>query len=150
LFVLVVLRMSGLVRRQEQSTLREKAMRNAGAALVTATNRESIYSATLQAARALVGDEGGLRLLVAADDDPDAFQVVAAAGGVEGIEGTTVSLSILPQWKRDRLQSHRSYEVPTQEAELANSLAVPENGFFLNARLFMNEDLHGLLVVAGP
>ena len=127
LFVLVVLRMSGLVRRQEQSTLREKALRNAGAALVTATNRESIYAATLQAARALVGDDGGLRLLVATEDDPDAFQVVAAAGGTEGVEGTAVSLSILPQWKRDRLQSHRSYEVPTEEAELASSLGMPAN-----------------------
>ena len=125
LFVLVVLRMSGLVRRQEQSTLREKALRNAGAALVTATNRESIYAATLQAARALVGDDGGLRLLVVTEDDPDAFQVVAAAGGTEGVEGTAVSLSILPQWKRDRLQSHRSYEVPTEEAELASSLGMP-------------------------
>ncbi|HEY3213519.1 MAG TPA: diguanylate cyclase, partial [Actinomycetota bacterium] len=151
LFVLVVLRMAGLVRRQELSTLREKALRNAGAALVTATNRESIYTATLQAARALVGDDGGLRLLVATDDDADLFQVVAAAGGAEGVEGTRVSLSILPQWKRDRLQSHRSYEVPTEEAELANSLGMPANAtFFLNAPLFMKEELQGVLVVAGP
>jgi diguanylate cyclase (GGDEF)-like protein/PAS domain S-box-containing protein len=151
LFVLVVLRMAGLVRRQELSTLREKALRNAGAALVTATNRESIYTATLQAARALVGDDVGLRLLVATEDDVDVFQVVAAAGGAEGVEGTRVSLSILPQWKRDRLQSHRSYEVPTEEAELANSLGVPEKAtFFLNAPLFMKEELQGVLVVAGP
>jgi PAS domain S-box-containing protein len=151
LFVLVVLRMAGLVRRQEQSTLREKALRNAGAALVTATNRQSIYTATLQAARSLVGDDGGLRLLVATDDDADLFQVVAAAGGAEGIEGTRVSLSILPQWKRDRLLSHRSYEVPTEDSEIANSLGMPENAtFFLNAPLFMKEELQGVLVVAGP
>src|SRR5512132_1654592 len=151
LFVLVVLRMAGLVRRQELSTLREKALRNAGAALVTATNRESIYTATLQAARALVGDDGGLRLLVATDDDADLFQVVAAAGGAEGVEGTRVSLSILPQWKRDRLQSHRSYEVPTEAAELANSLGMPAHAsFFWNAPLFMKEELQGVLVAAGP
>jgi diguanylate cyclase (GGDEF)-like protein/PAS domain S-box-containing protein len=151
LFVLVVLRMAGLVRRQEQSTLREKALRNAGAALVTATNRQSIYTATLQAARSLVGDDGGLRLLVATDDDADLFQVVAAAGGAEGVEGTRVSLSILPQWKRDRLLSHRSYEVPTEESEIANSLGMPANAtFFLNAPLFMKEELQGVLVVAGP
>jgi diguanylate cyclase (GGDEF)-like protein/PAS domain S-box-containing protein len=150
LFVLVVLRMAGLVRRQEQSTLREKALRNAGAALVTATNRQSIYTATLQAARSLVGNDGGLRLLVATDDDADLFQVVAAAGGAEGVEGTRVSLSILPQWKRDRLLSHRSYEVPTEESEIANSLGMPENAtFFLNAPLFMKEELQGVLVVAG-
>jgi diguanylate cyclase (GGDEF)-like protein/PAS domain S-box-containing protein len=151
LFVLVVVRMSGLVRRQEQSALREKALHNAGAALVTATNRESIYAATLQAARSLVGEEAGLRLLVATDDDPDVFQVVAAVGGDVGVEGTTVSLSILPQWKRDRLQSHRSYEVPIAEAELAAALGVPANAsFVLNAPLFMKEELQGLLVLAGP
>jgi diguanylate cyclase (GGDEF)-like protein/PAS domain S-box-containing protein len=151
LFVLVAARMAGLVRRQEQSTLREKALRNVGASLVTATNRESIYAATLQAARALVGDDAGLRLLVATEPDPSVFQVVAADGGAEGIEGTTLSLSILPQWKRDRLQSHRSYEVPIEEAELASSLGMPSNATFaMNAPLFMKEELQGLLVVAGP
>ena len=151
LFVLVVFRMSGLVHRQEQSTLREKALRNVGASLVTATNRESIYAATLEAARSLVGDEAGLRLLVATEADPDIFQVVAAAGGTEGVEGATVSMSSLPRWKRDRLGSHRSYEVPVEEAELASSLGMPSNSaFVLNAPLFMKEELQGLLVVAGP
>jgi diguanylate cyclase (GGDEF)-like protein/PAS domain S-box-containing protein len=151
LFVLVVARMA-VVRRQEQSTLREKALRNVGASLVTATNRESIYAATLQAARALVGDEAGLRLLVATEaDHPDIFQVVAASGGAERIEGTTVSLSVLPRKKRDRLQSHHSYEVPIEEAELESSLGMPPNSaFVLNAPLFMKEELQGLLVVAGP
>jgi hypothetical protein len=41
LFVLVVLRMAGLVPRQELSTLREKALAQRGAALVTATNRRA-------------------------------------------------------------------------------------------------------------
>ena len=151
LFVLVAARMAGLVRRQEQSTQREKALRNVGASLVTATNRESIYAATLQAARALVGDEAGLRLLVATEDDPDAFQVVAATGGAERIEGTMVSLSVLPEWKRDRLQSHRSYEVPVGEAELATPLGMPEDAaFVLSVPLFMKEELQGLLVIAGP
>jgi diguanylate cyclase (GGDEF)-like protein/PAS domain S-box-containing protein len=150
LFILVVVRMSGLVRRQEQSALREKALRNAGAALVTATNRESIYAATLQAAQSLVGDDAGLRLLVATEDDPDLFQVVAASGGEYGIEGTTISLSTLPQWKRDRLQSHLSYEVAVDEAELADALGMPANSaFVLNAPLFMKEELQGLLVLAG-
>src|SRR5438445_9204681 len=47
LFLLVVARMSGLVHKQEQSAGRERALREAGAALVTATNRESIYAAAL-------------------------------------------------------------------------------------------------------
>jgi len=152
LFLLVVFRMSGLVHKQEQSALREKALSVAGAALVTATNRESIYAATLQAARSLVGDEAGIRLLVASEDEEqDGFQVVAAAGGDEEIQGGSVTLGLLPQWKRDRLQSHRSYEVAIAEAELAGPLGMPVNAsFVLNAPLFMKDELQGLLVVAGP
>ena len=152
LFVLVVLRMSGLVRRQEQSTLREKALRNAGAALVTATNRESIYAATLQAARALVGDDGGLRLLVATDDDPDAFQVVAAAGGTEGIEGDhRVPVDPAP------VEARPAAVPPVVRgpdrgggARGARSACRRTRRSFLNAPLFMKEELQGLLVIAGP
>jgi diguanylate cyclase (GGDEF)-like protein/PAS domain S-box-containing protein len=152
LFLLVVLRMSGLVHKQEQSVLREKALRAAGAALVTATNRESIYAATLDAARSLVGDDAGIRLLVASEEgDPDEFRVVAAVGGDAGVEGDLLSLTSLPEWKRERLRSHRSYEVSVDEAELAEPLGMPANSaFVLNAPLFMKDELQGMLVVAGP
>jgi diguanylate cyclase (GGDEF)-like protein/PAS domain S-box-containing protein len=152
LFILVVIRMAGLVHRQEQSTQREKALRAAGTALVTATTRESIYLATLEAARALVGSDATIRLLVANEDQgSDGFQVVAAAGGPEDVKGRSVSLTTLPRWKRERLQSHRSYEVPIDESELAGVLGLSESSaFVLNAPLFMKDELQGLLVVAGP
>jgi diguanylate cyclase (GGDEF)-like protein/PAS domain S-box-containing protein len=152
LFVLVVLRMAGLVHRQEESALREKALRNAGTALVTATNRESIYAATLTAARSLVGEDAAIRLLVAAEaEDGRTFKVVAAAGGSEDVEGATLDLSILPEWKRQRLQSHRSYEVPVRGAELVSVLGIPSSAaFVLNAPLFMKDELRGTLVAAGP
>ena len=57
LFILVVIRMAGLVHKLELSFGREKALRTAGAVLVTATNRESIYSAAMQAVGA--ADEPG-------------------------------------------------------------------------------------------
>ena len=50
LFLLAIVRMAGLVHSQEQSANRERALRAAGAALVTATNREGIYASTLTAA----------------------------------------------------------------------------------------------------
>ena len=59
-----------------------------------------------------------IRVLVAEEALED-FTVVAAGRGTEEVIGRTISLSILPSWKRDRLKSHRSYEVPTYEAELA-------------------------------
>jgi diguanylate cyclase (GGDEF)-like protein/PAS domain S-box-containing protein len=152
LFILVVIRMADLVTREELSAVREKALRTVGATLVTATSRENIYSATLEAARSLLGDEAGIRLLVATEDrNPNRFLVVAAAGGIRNTEGSTVSLSVLPQWKRDRLQSHQSYEVAIAESELAGMLGMPQTAaFVLTAPLFMKEELEGLLIVAGP
>src|SRR5215211_557673 len=147
LFLLVVMRIAGLVRKQEQSAVRERALRGAGTALVTATNREGIYSAALQAATSIAGEGSVIRVL-AGDEEPETFTVVAASGGEEDVMGETLSLSILPGWKRDRLKSHRSYEVPANEAELAEPLALPaESEFLLSGPLFMKDELRGLLVV---
>ena len=114
---------------------------------MTATNREGIYEATLQAARSIAGESSAIRVLVAEEALED-FTVVAAEGGTEEIIGRTISLSTLRDWKRDRLRSHRSYEVPISEAELAGPLALPEeSAFLLNGPLFMKDELRGLLVV---
>jgi len=51
LFGLVVLRMAGLVRQQERSVVRERALSGAGAALVAATSRDEIARAALDAIR---------------------------------------------------------------------------------------------------
>ena len=147
LFLLVVMRIAGLVRKQEQSAIRERALRGAGTALVTATNREGIYEATLQAAHSIAGEGSAIRVLVAEEALED-FTVVAAEGGTEDVIGRTISLSTLRGWKRDRLRSHRSYEVPISEAELAGPLALPEeSAFLLSGPLFMKDELRGLLVV---
>ncbi len=146
LFLLVVVRIAGLVRKQEQSAVRERALRGAGTALVTATNREGIYAATLQAARSIAGESSVIRVLVG--EDSEDYTVVAAAGGREGVVGATLSLSILPQWKRDRLNTHRSYEVVVEESEIAEPLGfLEESAFLLSGPLFMKDELRGLLVV---
>ena len=148
LFLLVVVRIAGLVRKQEQSAVRERALRGAGTALVTATNREGIYAATLQAARSIAGESSVIRVLVG--EDSEDYTVVAAAGGREDVVGVRLDLSILPQWKRDRLNTHRSYEVAVADAELADPLGFPpESTFLLSGPLFMKDELRGLLVVGG-
>ncbi|HJX06758.1 MAG TPA: hypothetical protein VJ736_01690, partial [Actinomycetota bacterium] len=78
LFVLAVVRMGGLVRQHEQSALRERAMRQAGSALVTATSREQIFEATIEAARTAAGERSILRMLTRTDD---ALTVAAVSGG---------------------------------------------------------------------
>jgi diguanylate cyclase (GGDEF)-like protein/PAS domain S-box-containing protein len=145
LFLLVVLRMAGLVRAQEGSARRERAIREAGAALVTATNREGIYAATLTAARALAGSSA---IRVLAGQDGETFSIVAAVGGQVDPD-TSVSLSVLPAWKRERLQSHRPYQVPTSDSQLARSLGLPDEAEVVTAiPMFMKDELRGLLVLA--
>ncbi len=82
LFLLVVFRMWGLVRAQQQLVLREQALRRAGAALVTVTNRDGIYEAAIEAGRSLAGADATIRMC----DEPDGndeLVIVSAAGGMK-------------------------------------------------------------------
>ncbi len=150
LFLLVVTRMAGLVHKQELSATREKALRTAGAALVTATNREGIYAATLEAARTLAGDSAASRLLVSLDaNGPQEFTVVAATGGADDVVGTTLPLSMLPAWKRERLLEHRSIQAPAAQSEIGQTLSMPkETQFVFTVPLFLKDELKALLSVA--
>ena len=80
LFLLVIARMSGLVRQQEKSAGRERALREAGVALVTATNRAAIHDAAIEASRTLAGEGAAIRLCEGFDGGTDEFIVVAADG----------------------------------------------------------------------
>ncbi len=62
LFLLVVARMAVLVLQQERSVSRERALREAGAALVGAAGRADIGAAALAATRALAGSGTQARL----------------------------------------------------------------------------------------
>src|SRR3954468_8451548 len=91
LFGLVVLRMAGLVRQQERSVARERALSSAGAALVAATSRDEIARAALDAIGSLAGaDAEALLCLV----EESALEVVAArtvAVDIDGTDGWTVA-----------------------------------------------------------
>jgi diguanylate cyclase (GGDEF)-like protein/PAS domain S-box-containing protein len=74
---LVVARMSGLVREQERSADREKTLNEAGAALVGATDRETIHEAALSAIIEFVGPSAAAYLCQVQDDRTE---VITAAG----------------------------------------------------------------------
>jgi len=152
LFLLVVARMSGLVRKEELSATRERALRGAGAALVTATNREGIYAAAMEATQSLTGEGAATRLLVNLDTNaPMEFTVVAAAGGSSGVVDTTVALSDLPDWKRERLLSHRSIQAPAGQSQIGALLEMPaEAEFVFTVPLFLKDELRALLSTANP
>ncbi len=148
LFILVVIRMSGLVHKIEQSLGREKTLRTAGASLVTATNRESIYTATMEAVSTLVPD-GGTRLLAHLDaDEPGDFSVVAASAEADPVLGVTISLADLPEGNVERLRAHNSTQAATTESGFGGELAF-ESRFEATfaTPLFMKGELNALLVV---
>ena len=54
MFALVLMRLAGIVRHNEAATQREAALRVAGETLVSATTRDAVYEAALEAAHAVV------------------------------------------------------------------------------------------------
>ena len=68
LFILSVVRMWDLMRKQEGCLRREQALREAGANLVTATSRESIHDAAGHAIHSIAGDDAAVRIC---ETDPD-------------------------------------------------------------------------------
>jgi len=151
LFLLVVLRMAGLVRLQERSTERERALRRAGATLVTATSREGIHEAAIEGARALAGQDAAIRMC----DEPEGSNeliVVAAAGGTQDVHGVRFDFSTLQEWKQQRLLANDAYAIKAYESTLLEPLALPidDEGSVMVAPLFIKDELHGLMVVATP
>ena len=63
IFLLVVLRLAGLVQREERSARREKTLREAGASLVAAADRGGVYVATIEAAAKLAGPDSSVGVL---------------------------------------------------------------------------------------
>ena len=149
MFVLVVVRMWGLVRSQQHSATREKALRQAGAALVTATSREGINSAAIEAARSLAGADAAIRMCDMPGGNDD-FEVVAAVGGTLEAVGVWFPFSGLPQWKRERLRENDSYLIRTYEGTLIEELGLPSDheGSVFVAPLFIRDELRGLMIVA--
>lgn len=84
LFLLAMARMSGLVRRHELAEGRERSLREAGASLVAAADREGLYQAVIGAARDLVGQEYEV-VLALSEESPDEFRIVARGGERRGL-----------------------------------------------------------------
>jgi diguanylate cyclase (GGDEF)-like protein/PAS domain S-box-containing protein len=152
LFLLVIARMAGLVRTQEQSAARERALREAGLALVTATNRDAIHRAAIEAARTLAGEDAAVRFCEVVGEQPDDLVVVAAEGGTGDVLDLHLSFSVLQEWKRQRLLARDAYIVRSYESTLRDPLALPTEpeGSVLVAPIFMRDTLRGMMVIATP
>ncbi|MBM3677530.1 MAG: EAL domain-containing protein [Actinobacteria bacterium] len=77
-FLLVVVRLGGLIRRQERARQRERSLRNSAASFVSARTRDDVIRVTRDTAYALVDDEPGIRIALTALDDALADRVADA------------------------------------------------------------------------
>jgi diguanylate cyclase (GGDEF)-like protein/PAS domain S-box-containing protein len=136
LFALVLLRMTGLVHRNEEAVRREAALRMGGEALVMAVGREEIYSAALLTARSLVDDDVTARLYLT--DGSEEQLTAVGSSGADAASLPPLRLGELPETVRKRLDEHHFA-----------TLEQAGRPVFL-APLFIREKVTGLLSAASP
>ncbi len=147
LFALVVIRMAGLVHKLELSFGRERALRRAGASLVTATSREGIYEATMEAVEALAADAHARLLVRVEGEDPDRYLVAAATRGAEVLLGAHVHLPLPEHVRRASLEHRAIGEIDPELLRTALDLPLGVT-HAVTVPLFLKGELTGLLVVA--
>jgi diguanylate cyclase (GGDEF)-like protein/PAS domain S-box-containing protein len=150
LFLLVVARMAGLIRLQERSARRERALRESAAALVSATSQEEIVEAAADAALRVAGDEAAVRICRRAEDRADELVVAAAAGVGRGIAlHRRFPLSAIREERRLALLANRAQVIEATDSPLTDLLLLPraERGVIVVAPLMVREELQGVMVI---
>jgi diguanylate cyclase (GGDEF)-like protein/PAS domain S-box-containing protein len=133
MFALVLMRLAGIVRSNEEAALREAALRRAGEALVSASTREAVYDAAREAAMAVVDEPLRACLYLS---ERDGQPPVAVGGLEEQIPGLA---QITPEMLDDETQTH----------DLSGRVAVLdfEDGEVYLAPMLARERLLGTLAV---
>ncbi len=137
LFLLVVIRMAGLVRQEERIVSRERTLRVAGAELVGAAGSEQINNAAIAGVRRLLGESTCVHLALLRDGTP----VVAASSEDAEWELTESTFDWLREHARDARFSYM--ELPR---EVRNELRFEGGSTVLLAPLAIRSEVRGLLV----
>ncbi len=137
LFLLVVIRMAGLVRQEERIVSRERTLRAAGAELVGAAGSEQINHAAIAGVRRLLGESTCVHLTLLRDGTP--FVAASSEDGEWGLTESTFD------WLREHARDARfSYmELPR---EVRNELRFEGGTSVLLAPLAIRSEVRGLLV----
>jgi len=155
LFLLVLIRMSGLVRglesareTLEKAVQREQTLQKVAAALGGAADRRAIYFAALNAAQALAGDEAPVWIASGANDG---LRIVAGLDhGKSRAAGERISLDALPSGAIAQLAARRAsviehVDCPTLWGTFGRHSSA---GFALIAPLFLQHERSGLIAMA--
>jgi diguanylate cyclase (GGDEF)-like protein/PAS domain S-box-containing protein len=150
LFLLVLVRLAGFVRRHERAVTRERILREAGAVLVGALNRKDIYAAALKAAMDLMKDEPRPRVYIATGAGEDLLVVATAGDARVGIEGNRVRLNELPDSVYSALLARQPVRVRDTDAAILRRIldGDPGHGTFLICPLAGGEGPDGAILAA--
>ena len=138
IFLLVIVRALGLVRQNERTVVRERALRHANLALVEATTTDEIAAVALQTAQLLVERIGDVRLCV---QRPEGLLLVTA-----GEQLLPLSTVVLLAQAAQASSAPAELPPPVLRDVLLGPGFRHANVFRLAAR----EDQRGLLIVAAP
>jgi hypothetical protein len=145
MFLLVVLRMSGLVRAHQQAMTREQVLRRGAAELVGAPGRSEIHEATISAGSELVGSQAEVcSISLAMADAPGVFSVVACSGAFD--DGQEIDPASLPAGAGETLTAGRVVRCAAPVPEPGRSGREPASCLFV-CPLVTREVLRGLIVV---
>ena len=142
LFLLVVLRMAGLVRQEERATARELALRHAGLALVESVGRASVNDEVAASAAQIVGASSKVRLVLWTEEGAQ----VAASNGA----GSWDLSPDASEWVQAQAQPGALVAVvhPTEQVLVALGLGEARNT--LVVRLSVRDEHQGAIVVQSP
>jgi diguanylate cyclase (GGDEF)-like protein/PAS domain S-box-containing protein len=139
LFMLVVLRVSGLARHAERAAQSELTLRESGQALVEAVGRGSVAERAAAAAARTVGSGARVRLFLVEDG-------VLTLAATEG-DGRTEPTGDAIAW----LEAHDAQAARvTPPAAIAAALGLPTDGTTAVVRLTVPGDSQGALLVHSP
>ena len=143
LFVLAIVRMAGFVRDQQLSSQRERALREAGEALETATSRQGIYQATTSAVVSLAGEDAQVRLFV----DRDSVDLAVSAGGTR-LPAYEDRVAELNDGQREEILGGRSLSVDLRAASADGAARDTGSTLEYLSPIFVREQLSCVIAVA--
>jgi diguanylate cyclase (GGDEF)-like protein/PAS domain S-box-containing protein len=153
LFILVLARMSGLIRVVDGSREnlarafdRERALRQSAADLLEATGREGIYRVAVNAIVSLVGQDTSVRIMIGS---PMLLTVAAAAGGRQPERDWPAVAGTIPHQALTRLSTRQPVFLSQGEAPaLFEGLLLDPNMMAWLVPLFVQQELRGIVAVS--
>ena len=142
LFLLVVVRMAGLVRQEARVVSRERALRGAGVELVAAAGHDQVAAAAISAVHRLLGAEPPVRLVLIAQNQ--AVVEASSDGATGGLVGDGTR-----DWLSNGSGSLRVLH-SDPPAYVRGDLRLPEGQTTMVAPLTVRGDVRGALVVSSP